>query len=82
MKRFQEFATNWEEGEYVTPLVPIENIKTVPIAFFTATNDTNCPLEIVKEHIARIGSQTTRIDVEGEDHGYFQDSANSDWFME
>ena len=41
--RFQEFATNWENGEYITDLVPIENIKQVPIAMFTATDDQTCP---------------------------------------
>ena len=39
MNRFQEFAYNWEEGEYETPLVQLENISKVPIAFFTATRD-------------------------------------------
>jgi len=34
------------------------------------------------EHIPRIKSQTTRIDVEGEGHLYFGTKANSDWFME
>ena len=37
--RFQEFAPNWLDGETEMPLVDVSQIKTVPMAFFTATND-------------------------------------------
>ena len=59
----------------------LENIQHVPIAMFTATDDHTCPHATALEYIPRIGSQTTRIDVEGVDHDYFYTKANSDWFM-
>ena len=40
--RFQEFAPNWLDGEEKMPLVDVSQIKTVPMAFFTATNDEVC----------------------------------------
>ena len=82
VKRFQEYATSWDQGEYETPLVALENITEVPMALFTATKDNTCHYDVALEHIARIGSKTTRIDVEGYDHDYFDKYANSDWFME
>jgi len=81
MKRFQEFATDWDTEVYETDLVMLENITQVPIAMFTATKDGTCPYDVALEHIPRIGSKTTRIDVEGVDHDYFRSVANSDWFM-
>ena len=80
--RFQEFASDWLSGETITDLVPIENIKQVPIAMFTATEDWTCPYDTASKYIPRIQSETTRIDVEGEGHDYFHTRANSDWFME
>jgi len=41
--RFQEFAPNWLDGEEQMPLVDVSQIKNVPMAFFTATNDQVCP---------------------------------------
>ena len=82
VKRFQYFADEWLEGELETDMVPIENIRQVPIAMFTGTEDETCPRATALEYIPRIQSQTTRIDVEGEGHGYFATKANSDWFME
>ena len=60
----------------------LENIKKVPIAMFTATEDQTCPYSTALAHIPRIKSQTTRIDVLGVDHDYFHSEANSDWFIE
>jgi len=81
-KRFQEYATSWDQEEYETPLVALEDITEVPMALFTATKDGTCPYAVALEHIPRIGSKTLRIDVEGYDHDYFDKYANSDWFME
>ena len=81
VKRFQEFATRWEDRVHETDLVQLENIDQVPIAMFTATKDSTCPYDVALEHIPRIGSETTRIDVEGVDHDYFHTVANSEWFM-
>jgi len=39
--RFQE--PNWLNGEEQMPLVDVSQIKNVPMAFFTATNDQVCP---------------------------------------
>ena len=41
VKRFQEKQADdkWLAGELETPLVPLENIKRVPIAMFIATSD-------------------------------------------
>mmetsp|Transcript_26652 Transcript_26652/g.35660 ORF Transcript_26652/g.35660 Transcript_26652/m.35660 type:complete len:106 (-) Transcript_26652:81-398(-) len=82
MGRMQEFADQWEEGVYETKLVPLEDIKQVPIALFTATDDDVCPYDIATKEIPRIQSETTRIDVEGIGHEWFGSDANSDWFMQ
>ena len=83
VKRFQEFDdAAWLEGVYEMDLVSLESIKVTPIAMFTATKDTTCPYDAALANIPRIGSQTTRIDVEGMDHDYFHTTANSDWFLQ
>lgn len=48
---------------------------------FTATNDNTCPHDTAMKYIPQIGSETTRIDVEGWDHDYFHSGATSEWFM-
>ena len=49
---------------------------------FTGTKDDKCTHAVALAHIPRIGSETTRIDVEGEGHPYFATKANDDWFMQ
>ena len=58
VRRFQEKQDNekWIAGELETPLVPLENIKQVPIAMFIATDDATCPYDSAKEYIPKIGS--------------------------
>ena len=43
--RFQEYADNWDEGEYETDLVRVEDIDKVPIALFIAPNDATCTMD-------------------------------------
>jgi len=81
MQRFQEPADHWLEGELLTDMVEMSNIKIVPISMFTATGDTTCPHDVALEYIPKIQSKTVRIDVEGVNHDYFHSVANSDWFM-
>ena len=52
------------------------------MAFFVAENDAVCPKEQAQTYISQIQAQTTWIDVPGEGHLWFSDSANTDWFME
>ena len=80
MNRFQEFAYNWEGGERETPLVPLENITRVPIAFFTGTRDHLCPYDQNAEYIPRFNTETTQVDIKGT-HQYFRTKANDDEFM-
>jgi|Transcript_23554 hypothetical protein len=82
MKRMQEFPKHWRLGLHRSKLVPLENIKQVPIAMFIASEDTSCLPSVAQEHIPRIGSEVTVIDVEGAGHEYFKTVSNSDWFME
>jgi pimeloyl-ACP methyl ester carboxylesterase len=79
--RFQEFAYYWADGITETTLVDVSNIKQVPIAFFTATNDEVCPHKTANLYIPQFQSETTQIDVEGEGHLWFASYANTDWFM-
>ena len=64
------------------PLVDVSNIKKVPMAFFTATNDEVCPRKYAMRYIPQIQSETTQIDVEGEGHQWFHTGANTEWFMD
>lgn len=84
VRRFQEKQDDnaWLNGEFETPLVPLEKITQVPIAMFIATEDRTCPYSTALEHIPRIGSATTQILVEGVDHDYFHSVADSEWFMQ
>ena len=81
---YQEFAphADWIDGGEITEPVHIENIKQVPITFFTATKDRTCGYEHALEYIPQIQSVTERIDVEGKGHLWFSSKANDEWFME
>jgi len=79
--RFQEFANNWLDGETETDLVPMSNIKQVPMSFFVGTLDEVCPHKTAMKYIPQIQSKTNYIDVKGKTHGYFASHANDEWFM-
>ena len=81
MNRFQEYADDWSQGVHETELVPIENIKQVPITQFVAENDQSCTIDTAMEYVKRIRSQTESIVVEGADHMYFSSVASDEWFM-
>lgn len=51
------------------------------MAFFSGTNDQVCPNATAKKYVPQIQSNTTFIDIEGENHMYFAERANDDWFM-
>ena len=80
-KRFQEYGDQWLEGQLETDEVNLGNIKTVPIAMFTGTEDQVCLHDVALEYIPKIQSHTVRIDVKGKGHDYFWQQANSNWFM-
>ena len=53
------------------------------MAVITATNDSYCKYDVAMEHLDQINSQKTLIDVQGEDHDYFNSAkVNNDWFMQ
>ena len=60
----------------------VSKIDTVPMAFFVAGNDIVCPKPQAKKYIDQITAPKTWIDVPGEGHLWFSDSANTDWFMQ
>ena len=49
--RFQEFASDWQHGEMITNLVPIDTIDIVPIAMFVVSNDDICPPESIVQQM-------------------------------
>lgn len=53
-QRFQEFAPKYQEGEVITPLIPIESIDKVPIALISGTEDPTCPYKTAKHMLAVI----------------------------
>jgi len=81
-ERFQEFDYEWDKRHYTTEEVHLGNIQKVPITMFQGTEDGTCPYDTATKYIPQIGSETLRIDVPGETHGYFHTTANDDWFME
>ena len=77
--RFQEFADNWTEGEYLTPLTPLENITEVPVTMFIAPNDDTCTLDIAMEEGSRIRSKVENVVIDGYDHTSFAFSVDQDF---
>ena len=64
------------------PLIPIENISTVPISFLVTADDNECTLDRAKEARDLIGEDiVTHFEIFEGDHGFFV-SENSDWFIE
>jgi len=80
--RFQEYAENWQDGVFETELIPMSNIKQMPMTFFIGTADPFCTYDIASQYIPQIQSKTNIIDCVGKDHGYFGSGANDDWFMQ
>ena len=77
--RFQEPISDadWKAGKHTSDMVPISNIKKVPISMFVATADETCPHATALKYIPQIQSETVRIDVEMARHEYFHTEANS-----
>ena len=80
-KRFQTYAHLWEVDYRKEDLIPIERIQTVPMSVFTAKNDTYCKYDVAMEHLDKIPAKKTLIDVDGEDHDYFDSKLNNDKFI-
>ena len=51
VQRFQEYADGWLDGDLETEMVHLDNIKVVPIAMFTATDDQICSYDVALEYI-------------------------------
>ena len=79
--RFQEFAPEWRQGVYETPLVDLESIDQVPITMFIAPDDQICTMENAFKEGARIPSVVDQIIVEDADHNYFAYLAHDEWFV-
>ena len=50
--RFQEYDTQWMEGDTETDLIDMSQVKVVPMAFFIGGNDQVCPKKQAKKYIA------------------------------
>ena len=70
--RFQEWAPNYLEGVVTTDLIPLSNIKQVPIAMFAGTADSTCTYQKAVEAKNLIGDAVVHFETkEGGGHSYF-----------
>ncbi len=60
----------WNKGETETELVPLENIKSVPVTAFAGADDTDCQAEPQRKFMERISSPTKFVSIPGQNH-YF-----------
>lgn len=79
--RFQESISReeWENGIEETDLIPLSNIKEVPITFFVAEDENMCHGN--EEYVPMIQSEKTWIEIPDVNHFYFEIAASNDWFM-
>jgi len=69
--RFQEFAPDYIKGDVITPLIPIETIDKVPIAFIASTLDQICPY-VTAQHLNEVIPAVTSFHtMEDVDHFYY-----------
>lgn len=57
--RFQEFAPNYNIGEHITPLIPLDHISIVPITMWSGDQDTTCYQWRALETAETIGDSVT-----------------------
>ena len=63
-------------------MIDVSKINTVPMAFFSGTDDHVCTNEQGHTYTDMITAPITNFyDIVGEGHLYFSHSANTDWFM-
>lgn len=66
--RFQEFAENFEEGDYDAPYVDLSKINKVPLGFFIGTADETCPYNTAIEYIPNFGENLSVNIIQGATH--------------
>ena len=75
--RFQEFAPDYiKGGEKITPLIPIETIDKVPIAYIASTLDQICPYATAQHLHEVIPAVQAFHTMEGVDHFYYSYAAD------
>lgn len=69
--RFQEFAEDFEQGDYEAPYVDLSKIDRVPLGLFIGTEDETCTYDHAFEYIPHLGVEPSINVIEGATHQYY-----------